>query len=207
MERPERITLSSLKERGWTDGAITRFLGDPDALATNPNYRRGPQMRLYNLTRVEDTEKSDQWRDWFDKSKARREAASARQTKRMDYCRSELVAEINAVTIRIPHMAEDELYRVAVANRNDQADWHAADRGSYEMHHATVATADTAALQRWAVNYLRHVETEYDWLLDRVTGRVGVDEGRRLIRKRILDAIAAQYPHLAQECARQITAR
>jgi hypothetical protein len=58
-------------------------------------------------------------------------------------------------------------------------------------------------LQRWAVNYLRQVETDYDWLLDSVTGRVGVAEARRLIRERVLNAIAEQYPSLGAECARQ----
>lgn len=52
---------------------------------------------------------------------------------------------------------------------------------------------------------LRHVETDYDWLLDSVAGRVGVIEARMLIRKRVLNAIADQYPYLAAECERQQT--
>jgi hypothetical protein len=35
-----RVTLSGLRERGWTDGAVKRFLGEPDALVTNPNARQ-----------------------------------------------------------------------------------------------------------------------------------------------------------------------
>ncbi|GFG76150.1 hypothetical protein [Mycobacterium botniense] len=52
-EKIERVTLCTLKQRGWTDGAVKRFLGEPDALVTNPNYRSGPRMRLYDLPRVE----------------------------------------------------------------------------------------------------------------------------------------------------------
>ena len=202
-ERVERITASTLKERGWTEAAVKRFLGEPDALADNPYYRSAAPMRLYDLARVETTEQSAPWQEWFESGKARRAAASVRQTARMDECRAQLAAEIRAVKIRLPQLEEEALFRAAVKNRNAQAQWHVEERGRHDFHRATVASADPAALQRWAVNYLRHVETEYDWLLDRVTGRVGVDEGRRLIRKRILDAIADRYPYLAQECSRQ----
>lgn len=36
-EKIERVRLFPLKQRGWTDGAVKRFLGEPDALAANPN--------------------------------------------------------------------------------------------------------------------------------------------------------------------------
>ncbi|KAA8939252.1 hypothetical protein, partial [Mycobacterium sp.] len=65
-----------------------------------------------------------------------------------------------------------------------------------------MSSADTAALQRWAVNYLRHVQTDYDWRRDRVAGRVGVIDARLLIGERVLNAIADQYRYLAAECAR-----
>lgn len=203
MEKVERVTLSTLKQRGWTDGAVTQFLGEPDALVPNPNYRTGPKMRLYDLPRVEAAEASEGWQAWRAATKSRREKASARQSERMNTARENLTAELNAIEIAIPRMSKDELFRVAVANRNDQSEWHAAARGGYDNQSATVASADPAALQRWAVNYLRHVETDYDWLLDSVTGRVGVADARGLIRARVLRAIADRYPYLAGECARQ----
>lgn len=203
MEKVERLTFSTLKQRGWTDGAVTQFLGEPDALVSNPKYRTGPKMRLYDLARVEAAEASERWQTWHAATKSRREKASARQSDRMNTARENLSAELNTIEIGIPRMSKDELWRVAVANRNDQSEWHAAARGGYDDRPATVASADPAALQRWAVNYLRHVETDYDWLLDSVTGRAGVVEARRLIRSRVLRAIADQYPYLAVECARQ----
>ncbi len=202
-EKVQRVTLSTLKQRGWTDGAVKQFLGEPDTLAPNPNYRSGPQMRLYNLERVEAAEVSGRWQDWREATKARREKASTRQTERMNTARANLIAELNAAQISVPRLSKDKLWRVAVDNRNAQAEWHAAERGRYESHSAAVDSVDSAALQRWAVNYLRHVETDYDWLLDSVAGRVGVAEARRLIRERVLRAIADQYPYLAGECARQ----
>jgi hypothetical protein len=43
------VTLSTLRERGWTDAGILRYLGDPDRVAPNPHYRRAAPMRLYRL--------------------------------------------------------------------------------------------------------------------------------------------------------------
>lgn len=203
-EKIERVTLAGLKGRGWTDGVVKRFLGEQDALVTNPSYRSGPRMRLYDLPRVERTEQSEAWRGWGEKTQARRQNASVRQTERMIAARATLMAEINAVEICIPRLPKDGLFRPAVDNRNAQSQRHAESSGRLDPHtDATVDSADTAALQRWAVNHLRHVKTDYDWLLDSVTGRVGVTEARLLIRERVLDAIAGQYPYLAAECARQ----
>ncbi|MBX9980398.1 MAG: hypothetical protein K2Z76_12605 [Mycobacterium gordonae] len=116
MEKVERVTLSTLKQRGWTDGAVKQFLGEPDALAMNPNYRTGPKMGLYELARVEAAERSESWQTWREATKSRREKVSARQWERMNNARAKLTAELNAVEIRIPRLSKDELWRVAVAN-------------------------------------------------------------------------------------------
>lgn len=201
-EKIQRVMVVGLKARGWAKGAVKRFVGEPNALVPNPNYRLGPRMRLDDLPRVERTEQSKAWRTWQDQTTARREKASVRQIKRMSASRAALRAQINAVEVGVARLPQEKLFGVAVDNRNGQAEWHAAQRGHFEHADAGVSSADTAALQRWAVNYLRHVETDYDWLLDSVTGRVGVTEARLLIRERVLDAIAGQYPYLAAECAR-----
>ncbi len=202
-ENIARITLAGLKESGWTDGAVKQFLGEPDALVSNPNYGSGPRMRLYDLLRVVRTEQSQAWRVWRDRTKARREKGSVGQAERMSASRAFLAARINAVEISIPRLLQEKLFLVAVDSRNAQAQWHAVERDRFDHAHTTVASADAAALQRWAVNYLRHVETDYDSLPDSAAGRVGVVKARLIIRERVLDAIPAQYPFLAAECAHQ----
>ena len=54
LQKPVWITPARLKsERGWTDGLIKRYLGEPDKLVPNPHYRRArAKMRLYDLARV-----------------------------------------------------------------------------------------------------------------------------------------------------------
>lgn len=109
-EKTERVALSTLKQRGWTDGAIKRFLGEPDALVANPNYRSGPKMRLYELPGVQAAERSERWRAWFDATKARRAKASAQQSERMNAARMQLAAPVNAVGIGIPRLTKDKLF-------------------------------------------------------------------------------------------------
>jgi hypothetical protein len=59
-------------------------------------------------------------------------------------------------------------------------------------------------LVRWQVDYLRHVLSRYDTLLDGLFGATGRAEAERLLRARVYGAIARAYPRLAAECARRV---
>jgi hypothetical protein len=61
------VTLSTLKERGWTNAAVRRWLGQEDATLPNPYYRSaGAPMRLFVLRRVEAVEATPEFRAWFE---------------------------------------------------------------------------------------------------------------------------------------------
>ena len=49
---------SELKQRGWTDGLIKKFLPKPDETKTNPIVKSAAPMKLYKIKRVERIEKS-----------------------------------------------------------------------------------------------------------------------------------------------------
>ncbi|MFF8828179.1 hypothetical protein [Streptomyces sp. NPDC015131] len=59
------------------------------------------------------------------------------------------------------------------------------------------------ALVRWQVDYLEHLLSRYDRLLDGLFGSTGRAEAERLLRRRVYGAIARAYPRLAAECARR----
>jgi hypothetical protein len=66
------ISASGLKwQRFWTDSLIRKFLGEPDKLGINPHYRTGPKVRLYNLKRVVDVEKTPEFQEAFIASQKR----------------------------------------------------------------------------------------------------------------------------------------
>lgn len=48
----ECIGAPGLKERGWTEGMIRDFLGDPDLTVDNPHYKSAAPMRLWRLQRA-----------------------------------------------------------------------------------------------------------------------------------------------------------
>lgn len=58
--------------------------------------------------------------------------------------------------------------------------------------------ADSRTKQRWTVNYVRHMLTNYDRLLLCVP-----DEGKAGLKVMVLDEIAETYPFLKEECERQ----
>ena len=49
---------SELKELGWTDGLIKKYLGKPDCHALNPVYVSKALMKLYSISRVEEVTQS-----------------------------------------------------------------------------------------------------------------------------------------------------
>ena len=66
------LAVSHLKQRGWTDGLIVRFLGQPDELRRNPHGRADSKTRLYLLNRVEQAEASHEFGEARNARKSRR---------------------------------------------------------------------------------------------------------------------------------------
>lgn len=48
----------------WTPAAITKFLGEPDKLVTNPVFRNRGKMRMFLASRVAEVEAGEEWADW-----------------------------------------------------------------------------------------------------------------------------------------------
>jgi hypothetical protein len=72
MLEKEFISASGLKwKRFWTDSLIKKFLGAPDKLGINQLYRTGPKVRLYNLKRVVDAERTTEFQEAFIASQKR----------------------------------------------------------------------------------------------------------------------------------------
>ena len=174
-------TASGLRQRGWTEKAVANWLGKPDMLRTNPHYKSGPEMRLYDLQRVIKVEATEEWQSWQASRQSTRDAAArAVETKRdrlLDY-----VAELE---VTVPFFAKDELVRRACDHYND--------RNYLSDKFLASSTSDEAFLSRICVNYLRHELTCYETELDRIYGKVGVHDARNILRIRIYKAIKKKY--------------
>lgn len=67
------LSKTAIKDRGWTEGAIKKFLGEPDKLAKNKRSSR-TKVHLYLEDRVVSMESTDEWKEWFNSSPKRRNA-------------------------------------------------------------------------------------------------------------------------------------
>lgn len=187
--KPDCYTLTQLKERGWTPALIEQHLGPPDRIKRNPFSKKKPPMRLWLISRVEAAEASGV------ALRQKSETRSAAMRKSVQRRAAAMIAEIDAIPIEVPRMPPGKLLKQAIRHFNDRLRW-----GEEEA----TPGSDPEFLARIQVNYLRHVMTDYDALLDERAGEVGIRMGGHArIFRRVMDAISAEYPWLARACEQQ----
>lgn len=204
MAGQDYLTKAAIKkERGWTDTAIKKFLGDPDKLGSNPYSSKTPS-HLYLLSRVKKAERTKQFKEWKAASVKRRasarKAAHTRKEKTLAKVRSRL-GEIQ-LHPRARGLSTKKLRKLAVASYEDL---------ELERNWDEPRTVDSDApqefIQRIEVNFLRHEATMYDAELEEYAGSTGVREAVDMVRERVYEVIANEYPFLKKECERQLAER
>lgn len=194
-----------LRTRGWTEAMVQRFLGEPDHRIVNPYYRTAAPMRLYRAARVLAAEQSPDFADRAAKAAAR----SARGKAIAEHKAQALLEQIAGMPVSVRCMAPEALQQCAIRSYNERQRrraWDSEHPAAWDFEPAT-ETSDAGFLERISVNYARHQLTAYDRRLEEVAGQIGVLRAITAIRQRIYAAIAEAYPHLAQECARQLARR
>lgn len=204
MADPDYLTKAAIKkERGWTEGAITKFLGDPDKLGSNPYSSKTPS-HLYLLSRVKKAERTKKFKEWKAKSETRRnaarKAASTRKEKTLARVRSRL-GEIQ-LHPQSRGLSKKRLRKLAVASYEDlemERNW--------DEPRIVDKDAPATFIHRIEVNFLRHEATMYDEELEEYAGSTGVREAVDMVRERVYEVIAEEYPYLKKECERQLQER
>lgn len=204
VQRPKRapkyITPTGLRgKRYWTDGMIRDLLGEPDKLQQNPHYSGAAPMRLYLLTRVDAIEAMLDV-EFMKKARERRSAACARATATRETNRMRRIEECKP---RYDFSEPLDIVRVrAEAANRKMAAYHEQEYWEYvercERRGETpgprrASRTETSSEDRWAVNYLRHECTDYDWLLYEL-GSIA----RFNLRMSIHTAIGDRYPELRE---------
>ena len=185
------ITKTQVKERGWTEGSITQFLGTPDKEKRNPRSASAPTIKLFLLDRVDRAEQEDGFIHWFNKHKGRREKLSTAALDRANEKRQALFDYIDSLDITLPAFnGRQSLYREAIKHYNDL--WWA--RGEFDK--CASLGDDKEFLNRIAVNMLRHRFTDYEAELDRLYGQIGRAEGYERLKQRVNSEINRQFPFL-----------
>lgn len=189
-DKPEMVTKTGLKERGWTEKSIKMFAGEPDVICRNPHYRSASPMQLWKKDKIEDIEKSQSFKDWGltrtpDKAASRRaavEKAVLAKKEKFHKERNDLLNWIDHGKIELPELTLTELREECSLNPSNSTEY----------------------IQREMVNFLRHSsETQYDWTWETID-HYEIDRGKVIkLRNRILKKISEVYPELADECQRQ----
>jgi hypothetical protein len=190
--RHDMLKTAKLKERGWTDGLIKRFLGAPDATRRN-RYRRKYPAKLYLISRVERVEASLEFTEAKSKATARSKAARKSAQRKAD----SLLAEVEAMEVSVTRIPLKSLRQVAIDR------WKAKQLRRRRVK-AHGLEAGEAIVRRWMVNHARHHLTGYDVHIRGLFAKVGKLRAYELLKMRTLQAIAAVYPELADECCAQV---
>lgn len=197
----EYLTKSELKERGWTEKAISLFLGECDKEAKNLYYSKAPPVRLYLKSRVEAVERSEAYQNFLLKNANRVSGArKAAETKKL-----RLLEEVAGWTIELEARPYPEIVEAAIEAYNSYRKMLYYDRA--RDYTPANTDSDPEFLQRITVNYLRHELSDYEYRLRVLFGKVGKTEGYRILNKKIYDKIASTYPQLRDECNRQMARR
>lgn len=172
--------MGMLLKRGWTKLLIRNLLGDPDALEWVLGHRE--PTHWYLVERVLRAEQSPEFLTHKALHETRRAAG-----------RSRAKASCEA-TLEYARTARIRLRPL------DSATLH---RRCQHAHRAKQAHAARTLVMyaRWKISYVRERLSNEVKLMASLHHRPGADKARWLLRHRILDAIAAQYPELAETCA------
>jgi hypothetical protein len=184
----EWLSKAAIKERGWTDAAIKRFLGEPEETRKNSHYRSGPPMQLWRVETVDEAEQKTEFTAWKAKHDCRREGLKQRAIEQHQQRRSLLMEWVDSLAIEVPNYAEDQLFEFAVANYNNL--W--SDR-----------KLDSEFLHRITINALLHALSDYEYHLARVEGLTGASEARNKLKRKILTSIHKTYPNVTYEGLRE----
>jgi hypothetical protein len=185
------LTLTQVKRRGWTDTAIKTFLAEPDEYRLNPKYASAALMRLYLLSRVEQAESTPEFKDWMERSAARR--AGAKKAVRTKAALTDAMIDRAIDGIQVPVIPTRELVEKAIHS------WQ-----SIRLLRGLDAIASLRSspdfLERISLNYIRHELTRaYDRACSDLHGRVGGDFAYDGLRMGVDDAIHDAYPTLGME--------
>ena len=208
--RDNYYNLTELHELGFTKGMIRQLLGDWDLEKPVTLFRWNTTAKLYGKERVEAVMAAEEFEAALATADKRRAAAAkANDTKRS--MTDELLRKyIDGIRVeKLADVTYEELLELGVKHRNYRDE---ATSNYYLGKPAQPADADEVDVwtkRRWAVNYIRHVHTNYDHadglpgLMRETRGKVGSGEMYGEYKSAVLDKIAEAYPELKGECLNQ----
>lgn len=194
------LNKKQLKERGWSQQMINRFLGKPDDVQTLGRYC---EEHLFFIPRIERIETTDEFKSAHEKYLTRRNAGKLADKRQAE----ERIKSAKTMPIRIVRVPVAQLLEDAIDHFNRRQRRRDLDDDNYFQFTPAYQNSDREFLERIQVNYIRHELTSYDSKLLAQRGRIGGDDAVPIIRRRVFFEISYAYPHLENECFRQMRSR
>jgi hypothetical protein len=188
--RTPMITKTTLiKDRGWTEGLIKKYLPKPD-LETR-GYPSNYLMLLYSVCKVEQIETISEVKEALKKIAFQRNKQSGSAQKAAKEKREKAINWVKSLDIQIPIFDISNLIKNAVYDYN-----------AVHLEKEAHLQDDCKFLARIAKNYLRHSCTEYERILKEMEeNKIDYEEACELLKKKINTAILRAYPNLSDRIA------
>jgi hypothetical protein len=187
------LTMAGLRERGWTDGMIREYLGEPDDTRPNPRYSSAAPMKLYLAERAEAAESSPEWAERKVLGARRRAAGMAAADRKRAETKAlarQLAADLVASLVfpADPQQAAIEAYNEWHSGGCTCPGWH--ELGFCDKR--ADSTDSPEFLRRITVNYARHSLTGYDRAYNRLAGLIGHQDAHEILRAAVNAVIEAK---------------
>lgn len=187
------FTKSELRERGWTETGIKKFLKSPDRHIENHLYPNAAPMGLFKKSRASRIENSNEYKEWVKRNERKKEGAhKAHQTKM-----NGLLEELQEYEIEIDEIDRSTLLALTV----EHVKQHRSD--SMREHLLQVLASDQVAQKVLMVNYLRHSVLCSKDISMKLHHRIGRDAANHRLNQLVCSKIAEIYPYLSEEAYKQ----
>lgn len=204
------LNQKSIIERGWSQRLINKYLITPDKEKINQHYRSGPKIKLYLITRIEEVEAMEEFKEEYitvQKRKQSGKKASKTHKNKLEQYLLEWLDNIET-NVKIPSMSAKQLLKQAILHYNDihyeRIMTGEKDRISFDINDVLINNfidiecedGDILFLRRISTNYLRHAFNDYETLLEETNIKYWKQEAYLKMKNCILERIVEKYPYL-----------
>lgn len=189
---------------GWTKSLITKFLPAPK-LVPNPHYKKASPMQLWKEADVLQAMQTPEFQENFAKANKRKAAAAKAVDTKKALLEAQKTKFLNSIRIQV---LPDDMIRAKTLDAKQTWYTQSEFKDDFYLDPSEIPDAygaDELTIQRWVVNYIRHHLVQYNDFLDKICGKVGVQDCYVDTKVILLQKIAEAYPAYAKECRRQIS--
>ncbi|MBF0351369.1 MAG: hypothetical protein HQM11_10080 [SAR324 cluster bacterium] len=223
--RDNFFNITELKEKGFTDTSIKKFLGSCDVEKHNP-YNVKYKIKLYGKERVLLVEKSENYKIWKEDAEKRKEKLKQTKIKNSSLIVNDQMKELKELyesikdeikSMNIDKKELDELKAISISAYNDYQSDKFYQSDKYDPNFCS-EFSDESFLKRIMVNFVRHQQTDYDTFMNVIninrrnlteSHSSKLDEWKSVIYKKINEGVYTKisevYPELNDEIENQMT--